>query len=384
MAFKCGLLGEKLAHSRSPEIHRRLGDYEYLLYEKKPGEVEDFIRHGDYDVINVTIPYKKTAFGLCSEVSDPARSLGNVNVVVKRLDGTLFGDNTDAAGFEKLVDLVGVDVRNKKCLVLGTGGTAMTAAVSLRRLGAGKVVHISRSGPDNYGNLDRNGDAAVVVNATPVGMFPAVDAQPVSLASFPSCEAVIDLIYNPSPTRLLSEAAELGIPNIGGWPMLEEQARLASRYMNANLYLYGPPGAGKTTYGRRLAGEKGMPFVDLDQEIERNDGRTVAEIFAQSGEASFRAMEKAMLRRVSEKHGQVVALGGGALLDPEARHIAEDSGRIVFIECSADELLRRVAASNARPLLAGDAAKRLETLLAARREHYASFAERISPPVEAP
>lgn len=377
MSLKCGLLGEKLGHSMSPQIHARLGGYEYLLYEKTPQEVEDFLLHGDYDVINVTIPYKKVAFGLCSEVTPIAAELGNVNVVVKRMDGTLFGDNTDAAGFVRLVEIVGADVRGKKCVVLGTGGAAMTAAAALRGLGAGAVVHISRSGEDNYSNLERHADAAVLVNATPVGMFPDADAQPVSLSAFPGCEAVIDLIYNPSPTRLLAEAAERGLPNVDGMPMLEEQARLAGKYMNANIYLYGAPGSGKSTYAKRLAAGKGMPLVDLDAEIVRSEGRSISDIFEQDGEAAFRAMERAALERVSSAHGQVVALGGGALLDPECRRIAESTGRVVFIDCPEDVLLKRVAESRERPLLAGDAEERMRRLLASRRSHYASFPERI-------
>lgn len=379
MSLKCGLLGERLGHSLSPEIHAKLGSYEYRLYEKAPSEVEDFLRDGDYDVLNVTIPYKKTAFSLCDETTAVAAELGNVNVVVKRMDGTLFGDNTDAAGFEKLVEITGADVCGKKCVVLGTGGAAMTAAAALRGLGAGCVVHISRTGENNYSNLDRNADAAVVVNATPVGMFPNVDAQPVSLKSFPKCEAAIDLIYNPSPTRFLAEAAALGIPNVDGMPMLEEQARLASEYMNANIYLYGAPGSGKSTYAKRLAAEKDMPLVDLDAEIEKADGRRISDIFAQDGEAAFRAKERLALEEVSKAHGQIVALGGGALLDPECRRIAESTGRVVFIECPEETLLERVAASNERPLLAGDATDRMRRLLAARRDHYASFAERICP-----
>ena len=379
MSLKCGLLGEWLGHSLSPEIHAKLGSYEYRLYEKAPDEVEGFLRHGDYDVLNVTIPYKKVAFSLCDETTAVAAELGNVNVVVKRMDGTLFGDNTDAAGFVKLVEITGADVRGKKCVVLGTGGAAMTAAAALRGLGAGSVVHISRTGENNYSNLDRNADAAVVVNATPVGMFPNVDAQPVSLKSFPKCEAAIDLIYNPSPTRFLAEAAALGIPNVDGMPMLEEQARLASVYMNANIYLYGAPGSGKSTYAKRLAAEKDMPLVDLDAEIEKADGRRITDIFAQDGEAAFRAKERAALEEVSKAHGQIVALGGGALLDPECRRIAESTGRVVFIECPEVTLLERVAASNERPLLAGDATDRMRRLLAARRGHYGSFTERIRP-----
>ncbi len=378
MSLKCGLLGERLGHSKSPGIHGKLGDYEYRLYEKRPDEVEDFILHGDYDVLNVTIPYKKVAFGLCGEVSPVAAELGNANVIVKRLDGTLFGDNTDKAGFERLVKIVGADVRGKKCVVLGTGGAAMTAAAALRGLGAGKVVHISRTGEDNYGNLGRNADAAVLVNATPVGMFPNVDAQPVPLSAFPKCEAVIDLIYNPSPTRLLAEAGRLGIANVGGMPMLEEQARLASRHMNANLYLYGAPGSGKSTCGRVLAERKGMPFVDLDAEIEKRAGRKIKDIFSMDGEAAFRRIESDELKRVSATPGQVVALGGGALLDPASRTVAEATGRVIFIECDEAELIRRVAASCERPLLAGDGEERMKALLQSRRDHYASFGERLS------
>ena len=380
MSLKCGLLGEKLGHSRSPEIHSRLGGYDYRLYEKRPEEVKDFLLHGDYDVINVTIPYKKVAFSCCRAVTPIAVELGNVNVVVKRLDGTLFGDNTDAAGFKKLVEMVCTDVRGKSCVVLGTGGAAMTAATVLRQLGAEKVVHISRSGADNYTNLDRHADAAILVNATPVGMYPKIEDQPVPLAAFPLCEAVIDLIYNPSPTRLLAEAAQCGIPNVGGLPMLEEQARLASRYMNANLYLYGAPGSGKSTYGRRLAAAKAMPFIDLDAEIERRAGCRISDIFAQRGEVAFRVLEKAELERVAVTPGQVVALGGGALLDAEARQVAETTGRVIFLECPEEELLRRVSATQERPLLAGDAVEQMRRLLVKRRGHYASFTERITPP----
>lgn len=379
MAMKCGLLGERLGHSRSPEIHRSLGDYEYRLYEKRPDEVETFLRHGDYDVVNVTIPYKKTAYALCDEVSPIAKALGNVNVIVRRLDGTLWGDNTDAYGFGLLLDEVSAPVVGGKCVVLGTGGAASTAATVLRARGAAAVVFISRSGGDNYSNLDRHADAAVVVNATPVGMFPAVDAQPVSLSAFPRCRAVVDLIYNPETTRLLADAARRGIPAVGGMKMLVGQAERASVYMNANFYLYGPPGSGKSTFGRRLAAQKGLPFVDLDDEIVRADGRPIPRIFAEAGEGEFRRIERETLRRVAAGRNQVVALGGGALLDDSSRELAETTGRVVLLTCDEAELARRVASSDGRPLLAGDSAARLHRLLQSRRAHYESFGERVSP-----
>ena len=378
MSFKCGLLGRKLSHSKSPEIHRALGDYEYRLYEKEPEQVREFLLEGDYDVVNVTIPYKRTAFELCHEVSAIAAELGNVNVVVKRLDGRLFGDNTDAYGFSELVREVGADARGKKCVVLGSGGVSSTVVSVLRTKGAAQVVVVSRSGENNYSNLDRHSDAAIIVNATPVGMYPDCDSIPVSLDLFPRCEAVIDLIYNPSPTRLLAEAEKRGIANIGGELMLVAQARQASVYMNANLYLYGAPGSGKSTFARKLAAAKAMPLVDLDAEIEASEGRKITEIYAADGEAAFRKIEKETLRRVASKRGQVVALGGGALLDSESRRLAESTGRVVVIECPEDELLGRVSRSQSRPLLADDASGKLERLLFARRDHYLSFAERLS------
>ena len=376
IAGNCGLLGEKLGHSRSPEIHRLFGDYSYRLFEKTPAQAREFILRGDYDAINVTIPYKKTAFELCDEVTPQAAKLGNVNVVVRR-GGKLFGDNTDAFGFKALIDSTGVDVRELKCAVLGSGGAASTARSVLEDAGAAQVVTVSRRGENNYGNLNRHADTAVLVNATPVGMFPDIGSAPVSLDLFPCCRAVVDLIYNPSPTVLVAEAERRGIPAVGGLLMLVAQAWKASEYFGrrrtGNIYLYGPPGCGKSTFGRSLAPVLGMDFVDLDAEISAAEKMTITEIFALRGEKGFRFAEKETLRRVSGLSGKVVALGGGALLDPESRRIAESTGGVLMLDCTLDALIARASRSGGRPLLAGDIESRLRKLMDERAEHYRSF-----------
>lgn len=377
--MKCGLLGEKLGHSRSPEIHAGLGSYEYKLIEKTPEEVESFLKNGDYDAINVTIPYKRKAFSLCDAVSPIANKLGNCNVVVKGLDGKLFGDNTDAYGFACLVEKTGVDVKGKKCVVLGSGGAATTAAVVLRELGADPVVNISRSGEDNYTNLSRHQDAALVVNGTPVGMFPKVDFAPVSMESFPKAEAVIDLIYNPEETMLLADAKKRGKIAVGGWLMLVEQAKKASSYMNANLYFYGAPGSGKSTLGKKYAEKRGVEFIDLDEEIEKREGTSIPTIFAEKGEKYFRDLEAATLLDISKTGNKVVSLGGGTLLRDENRRVAEATGRVIYIDATKEDLVARAAALEAaRPLLKGGAKAKMEALLAARWDHYQSFTEKVT------
>lgn len=377
--MKCGLLGEKLGHSRSPEIHAGLGSYEYKLIEKTPEEVESFLKNGDYDAINVTIPYKRKAFSLCDAVSPIAKKLGNCNVVVKGLDGKLFGDNTDAYGFACLVEKTGVDVKGKKCVVLGSGGAATTAAVVLRELGADPVVNISRSGEDNYTNLSRHQDAALVVNGTPVGMFPKVDFAPVSMEAFPKAEAVIDLIYNPEETMLLADAKKRGKAAVGGWLMLVEQAKKASAYMNANLYFYGAPGSGKSTLGKKYAEKRGVEFLDLDEEIEKREGTSIPTIFVEKGEKYFRDLEAATLLDISKTGNKVVSLGGGTLLRDENRRVAEATGRVIYIDATKEDLIARAAALEAaRPLLKGGAKAKMEALLEARWGHYQSFTEKVT------
>lgn len=264
-----------------------------------------------------------------------------------------------------------------RAAVLGAGGAALTAKAVLEdRCEEVALVRRGEIPPQ---------DAEIIVNATPVGMFPDVDGRRIDIAGFPACEIVLDLVYNPSPTRLVREARACGKTAEDGMVMLVAQAyrafQLASPDASApagNLYIYGPPASGKTTWARRIAAATGATLVDIDEEIVRKEGRTIADIFTNDGEATFRRIEKATLARVASSRGQVVALGGGALLDDESRSIAEATGRVVLLECPEGELLRRAANSSDRPLLAGDKANRLAALLASRRNHYASFPVKIS------
>ena len=223
-----GLLGERLGHSYSPAIHRQLGDYDYQLVELTPEEVGPFLQKGDFQGLNVTMPYKKTVMDFCAELSPAAQRIGSVNTILRRPDGTLYGDNTDYDGFLYLLQSAGAQVQGKKVLVLGSGGSSLTVRTVLADLGAGNIVTISRSGPDNYTNLDRHRDADYIVNTTPVGMYPNNGAAPVDLEQFPNCKGVFDLIYNPAKTQLLLDAERRGMLFANGLGMLVAQAKAAA------------------------------------------------------------------------------------------------------------------------------------------------------------
>lgn len=370
--LKCGLLGGKLEHSYSPEIHALLGDYEYELYEKTPAEAEVFLRHGDFDALNVTIPHKKTAAALCAELSPIARRLGSVNTIVCAKDRSmtassdptgriLYGTNTDYAGFLALLRRSRVSVSGCKCLVLGSGGASVTVQAVLNDLGAGEVVVISRSGADNYENLERHADADILVNTTPVGMYPDNGEKPLDLSVFKGLMAVFDLIYNPARTALMMQAETLGIPTFGGLPMLVAQAESSSRVFTAadpahpdedplrsaakirticdfldrtqqNIALIGMPGCGKTAVAKALAERTGREVFDADEEIERRTGRLIPEIFAESGEEGFRALETEVLADLGKRSGCILATGGGCVTRPENYSLLHQNSRIVWIE----------------------------------------------------
>lgn len=350
---KSGLLGRKLGHSFSPLIHSYLADYSYELFEKEPEHVEDFMRNGDFDAINVTIPYKKDAFAICDEVSEIASKIGSVNTVVKK-NGYLKGYNTDYYGFSYLVKKAGFDkeLSSGKSLVLGSGGSAVTVCAVLKDMGAKEVIVISRSGPDNYDNVyDNHSDALFIVNTTPLGMYPKNGEAAVDLEKFTCCRGVIDIIFNPAKTKLLLDAQSLGIPFINGLPMLVAQAKQASEFFTGrsiaddvidpitrriesdtkNIILIGMPGCGKTTVGSLIADKLLRPFVDIDLEIQSRIGMCICDYFKEYGEASFRKIETEMLGEFARKSGLIIATGGGVIKNPANLPLMRQNGVIVML-----------------------------------------------------
>ena len=332
MKRKCGLIGEKLGHSFSPQIHEKLADYDYDLFEMAEDEVGAFLKKGDFHAINVTIPYKKTVMPFLEEISDEARRIGSVNTITHLPSGGLRGDNTDYYGFSYTVKQSGIEIKGKKVLVLGSGGASMTARTVAADLGASAVVIVSRSGEDNYGNLDRHSDCGVLINTTPVGMYPNTGVSPVNLELFPNLTGVLDMIYNPAKTQLLLDAEARGIPCANGLSMLVAQAKAAcERFLGEavddtrideitrsirrdtlNVTLVGMPGVGKTTIGKKVAAALGREFIDTDDVIVERAGRSIPEIFASDGEKAFRALESEVIADVTKRSGLVIATGGGA------------------------------------------------------------------------
>lgn len=353
-----GLIGEKLGHSFSPAIHHKLADYDYQLIELKPEELPSFLQGGGFDGLNVTIPYKKAVIPYCQALTPQARRIGSVNTIMRRKDGSLLGHNTDYDGFTYLLRAAGAEVKGRKALVLGTGGASLTVHTVLRDLGAGETVAISRSGPDHYGNLDRHKDAKIIVNATPVGMYPNTGAVPLDLGGFPALEGVFDLIYNPAKTQLLLEAEKRNILCANGLGMLVAQAKAAAeRFLGRaipdervaeitremerdtrNLLLIGMPGCGKTTVGQALAERLGRELVDTDALIVEQVGCTIPELFASQGEEAFRQVEHQVLCQTAKRSGLVIATGGGIVTRPENFDPMRQNSTIIFLRRALDQL----------------------------------------------
>ena len=384
--MQCGLLGRKLGHSYSPQIHSQLGSYDYRLFEKEPEELEDFLKNGDFTGLNVTIPYKKDVISFLDELSPRAKALGAVNTIVRR-NGKLIGHNTDYFGFETMLLSTGVSLQGKKALVCGSGGASSTACAVLKAHGANVVV-LSRTGNDNYQNLNRHSDAALIVNATPVGMYPNVEASPIEdLAAFPILEGVLDLVYNPARTSILLKAEALGIPCVNGLRMLVAQAKESAEWFTGepiddsciemiysrlrrqmeNIILIGMPGCGKTTVGASLAKILSRPLKDADAELEQAVGRKITEILPTDGEASFRRLESETLLDLGKQSGLVIATGGGCVTIPNNYEKLHRQGTIVWMKRDLDLL-----PTDGRPL---SQTGHLQEMYQKRAPLYARFAD---------
>lgn len=384
-----GLIGEKLGHSYSQMIHARLADYRYELKEVAPERLDAFIEARNFRGLNVTIPYKQAVMKHCAELSPEAMEVGSVNTLIVRPDGSLFGHNTDIDGFIYMLRRGEIDPAGAKAVILGSGGTSLTARAALTRLGAREIVTVSRKGPVDYAALyAEHADAEILVNATPVGMYPKNGASPVELDRLPKVRGVADVIYNPEKTALILAAQAKSIPAVSGLSMLVAQAREAAELFaghaipagrvedivseigaqTLNLILVGMPGCGKSTLGQAVAAALQREFVDCDAEIVRRAGKSIPEIFAQDGEGAFRALESGVLADVCRGHGLVISTGGGAVLRAENRDAMRQNGRVCLIR-RALALLPR----DGRPLSASEDA--VARLWEARRAAYETAAD---------
>ena len=372
-----GLIGEKLGHSYSPLIHRCFGDYDYRLYPLPPEEVGPLLTARDFKGLNVTIPYKQTVLPFCDEVSDTVRTVGSANTLIHR-NGRLTAHNTDLPGFLYMLKKGGISLAGKKVLILGSGGTSLTAQAACKQENARETIVVSRRGPVTYENMALlHPDAEVMINATPVGMYPETGLSPADLSLFPHLTGVADVIYNPSRTALLRQAEERGIPRIGGLWMLSAQGYYAAelfldkalpedliqkayRAVRAdclNLVFIGMPGSGKSTLGRMAAKALNRPFVDLDAEIEKRHG-PIPEIFSRQGEAAFRDMETEVIREYGKESGLVISAGGGAILRKENRNALRQNAAVCWLKRPLENL-----STKGRPLSTGlEALKQMQSV----------------------
>jgi shikimate dehydrogenase len=392
--MRYGLLGEKLGHSFSKEIHEKLGLYSYELIELTPAGLDAFLREKDFSGVNVTIPYKQTVIPYLDGISDRAGRIGAVNTIVNR-GGKLFGDNTDFGGLEALVRRTGLVLGGKTVLIAGTGGTSRTARAVAEAMGAAKVLRMSRSGKEDAVSYEeayeKYASAQILFNTTPSGMYPKPDGMAVDLDRLPELEGVIDVVYNPLTTRLVREARERGIRAENGLYMLVAQAVLAAEtftgmqfgqdvtdgifaglvFEKRNIVLTGMPSSGKSTIGRILSEKLGRELVDTDEEIVKRAGMPIKEIFRTKAEKTFRDLETETIQEVSASGGKVLSTGGGAILRKRNVDLLKSNGTVVFLDRPLEALLP----SDDRPL--ADDAEKLRRLYTERLPVYTASADVI-------
>lgn len=387
-----GLIGGALGHSFSPFIHARFARYNYTLCELPPEDLAAFLSAGQFSGLNVTMPYKEAVIPHLDWLDDSAAAIGAVNTVVRR-GGRLLGYNTDFGGMLSMLSRAEIDLRGKKVLILGTGGAAKTAQAVARHCGATEILPVSRTDKPGAVTYDAalrdHADARILINATPVGMYPNLDEMPIDPAAFPLLEGVADLIYNPLHTRLCLEAARRGVRTCNGLFMLVRQAALACALFTGqpvpapqteeiyrslltaqeNLVLIGMPGSGKTTVGRLLAQKLGRVFIDTDEEISKTTGTPVQTLLTACGEPHFRSLEAELVRALADRQGCVIATGGGTVLAPENVRRLRQNGRLVFL----DRPLEQLTATDRHPL--SDTPEKLRRLYEARHGLYLAAAD---------
>lgn len=395
---KYGCIGEKLTHSFSKDIHARLADYEYELIELAKEEIQPFFEKKNFEAINVTIPYKQTVIPYLDSVSEIAQKIGAVNTVVNR-GGKLYGYNTDYYGMKALIERVGLNLQNKKVLVLGTGGTSKTARVVAADMGASEILTVSRRKNNGYITYDEaqtlHADAQIIINTTPSGMYPDCDSKPIDIYSFEGLEGVIDAVYNPLCTNLVLDAKAKGVKAEGGLYMLVMQAVVAvERFLDIeieknvadkvfasvlsakeNIVLTGMPGSGKSTVGKLLKID-GYELIDTDEQIEKRCGCTIKELIATKGEKYFRDLEIDVIREVSSQGCRIISTGGGVILRDENIRYLKRNGRIFFIDAE----LSRLCATDDRPL--SNTQDKLVKLYNERIDIYRSSADVTVPDME--
>ena len=387
--MRCGLIGEHLGHSFSGQIHAAIADYTYDLVELTPHQVGEFVKNGGYDAFNVTIPYKKTVMPFLDTISPEAERIGSVNTVVRRPDGRIDGYNTDYFGFDGMLTASGIEVKDAKVLVLGNGGASLTVCAVLRDRGARDILVFDIEGPNTYDTIGLHTDADVIVNATPVGMYPHNGKALIELSGFPRCRGVLDVIYNPARTALLLDAEARGIPHMNGLYMLVAQAVKAFEFFTGdpaeagiikaitrqigaqtrNIILIGMPGCGKSTVGRALAAKTDRPFYDGDTAFTSMHGITPAEAIKTLGEERFREMEHEVLCELGKKSGTVIACGGGVVTKDYNYAPLHQNGVILYLRRELSRL-----ATDGRPLSQRTSP---EALYNARKTAYERFADLV-------
>ena len=388
--MKFGLLGRTLGHSFSPRIHSALGNTNYELFEREPSQLQEFFADPELQGINITIPYKVNALEACDVVDPRAERIGCVNTMVRK-DGKWYGYNTDYDGFVFTLQHAGIDVSGKECIILGDGASSATVHVALEDLGAKNIVHLSRKTAPFYGDAPNYYETAqIIINCTPIGMYPHNPANLIDITQFSKLEGVVELIYNPRRTILLLQAEMMEIPHCDGLPFLVAQGVEAANHFQGesfgtkeieqilrdmrrekeNIILIGMPGVGKTTVGKALGEEMGRTCVDVDQELEKEIG-DISTYITEQGEPAFREKEAEMIAKLGTQTGLVISTGGGCVTVPKNFAHLRQNGRIYQLTQPIENL------STTGRVLSSGGLDRLRELEEIRTPMYESFAQCI-------